>query len=232
MADLSKAPALRLKVDTSQLSTYADMLSQWPKAAQGAIIRAINKTLIKGRSESKKLISAKYNIKQKDVHDAIETERANPTRQSGKLIINPKRRPGLAKFGAKNKFQKQKNVKKVVGVNYTAKKTNGRQYILGAFGEPKSGKPVWVAIPYSIAKLKGKPHPKAGTKSRTDRLMFLQGPSVWGMFASPSNFERVSKVMSNEFTKQLTASVKFEYLVRTGQIQRRMKDGAIVRGKP
>jgi hypothetical protein len=71
------------------------------------------------------------------------------------------------------------------------------------------------------------------TAKRRTRLKFLQGITVWGMFASVNNQKRVVDVMQTRFSENMRQSVNFEYLVRTGQIPRRVGlDGFIKRGKP
>lgn len=208
MAKASSKPAMTFSIDMTGADALADMLKQWPKAAQGAMIRAINKTLKQGRREAAKIITAKYNIKQKDVIDAVEQHRATNQRSTGWLQINPNRRPGLAKFGS---TQNKK------GVTYRTVKGQGRRLIPGAYQFPKK-KAYWVAF---------RPDPNDRTKIR-----FLQGISVWGMFASLTNQSRVRDVIRQRFSGNLSESVKFEYLVRTGQIKRNVRNGEIVRGKP
>jgi hypothetical protein len=224
VADLSKAPSLQFTIDASQMKQMGDQLSAWPKAMRQAVSRAINDTLKQGRRESAKIITQKYYIKQKDVIDSIKMHRAKPAELTGKLTIDPERRPGLAKFGAKQV------AKAGGGVTYKTLKTKGRSFIPGAFVFPKS-KPLWVAIQNISHINKGRDKDEKAAKRRT-RLKFLQGITVWGMFASLSNQQRVNEVMRTKFSKNVSESIKFEYLVRTGQIPRRMRDGQIVRGKP
>lgn len=202
----TKAPELKFQIDTSQISQLKDQLAQWPNAMQAAIARAINDTLKQGRRESAKMIVEKYNIKQKDVIDAVKMHRADRKKLVGMLTIHPSRRPGLAKFGSSQ-------TKK--GVTYKTVKGQGKKLIPGAFQFPVK-KPYWVAI-----------RPTKGNRT----IQFLQGISVWGMFASLKNQKRVEEIMQQKFLKNVTDSVNFETLVRTGQIQRRMRDGQIVRGK-
>lgn len=224
MPDLSKAPPLQFTVNTGEMQQLANQLDVWPKAMKQAISRAINETLKQGRRESARIIVAKYYIKQKDVIDAIKMHRAKPTELTGKLTIHPERRPGLAKFGAKQVD------KKGGGVTYKTLRGQGRTFIPGAFAYPKT-KPYWVAI-QSISHInKGRTKDEKTAKRRT-RLQFLQGISVWGMFASLSNQQRVNQVMQEKFGKNVRESVNFEYLVRSGQIPRRIREGQIVRGKP
>lgn len=213
--------AINVTADTSQLAALSEKLSQWPPAVNQAMVNAINDTLVQGRRKSAQLMSEKYNIKQKDVINGVVMERANRGQSTftGKLTIHPSRRPGLAKFGARNKTQKRKKKVTVIGVNYTANRQNGKQFIRGAFASPRSGAAEWVAIPYSIAKVNGGPHPKAGTKSRTDRLHFLQGPSVWGMFASLNNRSEVDQRMADTFMDNLAQQINFQFLARTSQIK-------------
>lgn len=219
----SRAPkfAISVSVDRSQLTALAQKISQWAPAVNQAMVNAINDTLVQGRRKAAQLMTEKYDIKQKDVINAVKMERANRSQSSftGRLTIHPSRRPGLGKFGARNKMQKRKKKVTILGVNYTAKRQSGKQFIRGAFASPRTGPAEWVAIPYSIAKVNGKPHPKAGTTSRTDRLHFLQGPSVWGMFASLSNRGEVDKRMAETFMDNLAQQINFQFLARTGQIK-------------
>lgn len=224
MADLSKASALQFTIDASQMQQIGDQLSAWPKAMTQAVSRAINDTLKQGRRESAKIITEKYYIKQKSVIDSIKMHRAKPAELIGKLSIEPGRRPGLAKFGAKQVS------KKGGGVTYKTLRTQGRSFIPGAFVFPKNN-PLWVAIQNISHINKGRNKEEKTAKRRT-RLKFLQGITVWGMFASKSNAERVNALMREKFSKNVRDSVSFEYLVRTGQIPRRMRNGQIVRGKP
>lgn len=222
MADLSKAPPLSFSVDTSQMASFAEQLKAYPKALEAAISRAVNKSLTQGRREAARLISEKYNIKQKDVVNAVVMHRAKPTDSTGSLTIHPERRPGLAKFGARQ----TKN-----GITYQTQRGQGRKLIAGAFGWPKS-KPEWVAIQFVSHINKGRTKGEKAAKRRT-RLKFLQGITVWGMFASLNNQKKVSQVMQSRFMENVRQSVNFEYLVRTGQIPRRIGlDGFIKRGKP
>lgn len=248
MANLSKAPPLQIVIDTSQLSTLQDKLAVYPIAMQQAMMNAINQTLHKGVSLIAKTISGSgknkgaYNIKQADIKPHVKKQKATLRQQflSGRLIVDPSRRPGLTKFGAKNKTKtikrgkkgKKESVKKVIGVTYTASKARGKQFIPGAFAWPKEGKPKWVAIPYARARYKGAAHPKADTKSRTDRLMFLQGPSVWGMLASANNQAAISADMLDFFQKELLSQVDFQIKARTGQIPNRRinAQGLVIRG--
>lgn len=222
MADLTKAPVLSFSVDTSQMVAFTEQLKAYPNALQGAIVRAVNKSLTQGRRESTRLISQKYNIKQKDVIDSVVMHRAQPANATGRLTIHPERRPGLAKFGARQ-------TKK--GITYQTQRGKGRTLIPGAFGYPKS-KPNWVAIQNISHVNKGRSKAEKADKRRT-RLKFLQGITVWGMFASMNNQKRVTQVMQDRFMENVRQSVNFEYLVRTGQIPRRIGlDGFIKRGKP
>jgi hypothetical protein len=207
MADLSKAPSLHFTVNTSEMQQLSDQLAAWPKAISQAIARAINDTLKQGRRESARIIVAKYNIKQKDVINAVLVHRANKADLRGSLEIHPARRPGLGKFGSTQTAK---------GVTYKTIKGQGKRLIPGAYQYPKKN-PYWVAI---------RPNPQDRTK-----VKFLQGISVWGMFASLSNQQRVNQVMQEKFAKNARDSVNFEHLVRSGQIPRRIRGGQIVRGK-
>jgi|688.fasta_scaffold250749_2 hypothetical protein len=225
MADLSKAPPLSFSIDTSQMESFAEQLKAYPKALRAAVARAVNTSLKQGKRESARLISEKYNIKQADVIDGIVMHRAKPADTTGKLTIHPERRPGLAKFGAK---QVQK---KGGGVTYKTLRGKGKAFIPGAFAYPKN-KPIWVAI-QNVSHINKGGNKDEKTAKRRTRLKFLQGITVWGMFASVNNQKRVVDVMQTRFSENMRQSVNFEYLVRTGQIPRRVGlDGFIKRGKP
>ena len=205
--------AVGVSVDTSQLAQFSEKLKQWPAAVNQAMVNAINDTLKQGRRKAAQIMSAKYNIKQSDVIGAVMMERANRKQShfTGKLTIHPSRRPGLAKFGAKQ-VKKQGG-----GVTYKTLRGKGNTMIKGAFAYPSSGKAQWVAI-QSISHInKGKDKAEKAQKRRT-RLKFLQGISVWGMFASLDNRPEVEQRMAETFMDNLTQQVNFQFLARTNQI--------------
>lgn len=210
-----RAPEFTFAVsaDTSQLASFSEKLKQWAPAINQAMVNAINDTLIQGRRRAAQLMSEKYNIKQADVIEGVLMERANRSQStfSGKLTIHPSRRPGLAKFGAKEVK------KKGGGVTYKTFRGRGNTFIQGAFAFPDKGRPTWVAIQTVSHINKGKDKAER-TQKRRSRLKFLQGISVWGMFASLNNREKVNERMAATFMNNLASQVNFQFLARTNQI--------------
>lgn len=196
----SRAPSMAWGVgaDTSQLAAFAEKLKQWPPAVNQAMVNAINDTLVQGRRKAAQLMVEKYNIKQKDIIDAVKMHKAYRNQETffGKLTIHPSRRPGLAKFES---AQTEK------GVTYRTLKGAAKRLIPGAYQYPKAkGKAAWVAI---------RPNPK-----NRNHVKFLQGISVWGMFASLNNREKVNERMAETFMDNLAQQVNFQFLARTNQI--------------
>lgn len=195
----SRAPSLSFSIDTSQMAAFSERLKQWPAALANASVQAINATLKQGRRTAAQIIVEKYNIKQKDVTSEIKMNKAHRHQSSfsGSLTIHPSRRPGLGKFGSAQTAK---------GVTYQTLKGQGRRLIPGAYQYPKNkGKAYWVAI---------RPNPK--NRKYVD---YLQGISVWGMFASLSNQQKVKQRMTVEFKKNMEDMVQLQIKARTGQIE-------------
>lgn len=220
MADLTKAPPFSFSIDTSKMQEFAGVLSQWQVALHNAMLIAINKTLTQGRRKTAQLLAGKdqgkgkYNVLQKDVIDAVQIHRANRQQDfaTGKLSVKPSRRVGLDKFEPK-----ETRNGKYSEVSYRVLKGGAERTIPHAFMYPKSN-PRWVAINVKNYRAGGKAHPNAGTKNRKQRLVFLQGISVWGMVAGLNNREKITDHMQAKLLQNTQKAVDFQVLVRTGQI--------------
>ena len=235
----ARAP-LEFFVDASQMTSYADRLSKWTAALPNAILQAINQTLPQGRRQTAKLLAGrdegkgKYNVRQKDVIDKIKIHLAARTQDvyTGKLSIDPERRLGLSYFQPEQKPESQKGLPKntKTSVSYQVFKKGGRTVIPNAFIRKKNGQ-TWIGI--NAKDYTGKKGKVVPSKTGKQRLVFLQGVSVWGMVAGLGNQAKIGEYMQQQFIKNVEKKVAFQELERSNP-NTRMRfdaDGYMMRGK-
>jgi len=235
----ARAP-LEFFVDASQMTSYADRLSKWTAALPNAILQAINQTLPQGRRQTAKLLAGrdegkgKYNVRQKDVIDKIKIHLAARTQDvyTGKLSIDPERRLGLSYFQPEQKPESQKGLPKntKTSVSYQVFKKGGRTVIPNAFIRKKNGQ-TWIGI--NAKDYTGKKRKVVPSKTGKQRLVFLQGVSVWGMVAGLGNQAKIGEYMQQQFIKNVEKKVAFQELERSNP-NTRMRfdaDGYMMRGK-
>jgi len=197
----ARAP-LEFFVDASQMADYSARLSKWTAALPNAILQAINQTLPQGRRQTAKLLAGrdegkgKYNVRQKDVIDKIKIHLAARTQDvyTGKLSIDPERRLGLSYFQPEQKPESQKGLPKntKTSVSYQVFKKGGRTVIPNAFIRKKNGQ-TWIGI--NAKDYTGKKRKVVPSKTGKQRLVFLQGVSVWGMVAGLGNQAKIGEYM-------------------------------------
>ena len=237
---MATKPPLTFAIDASQMSQYADRLSQWTAALPNAMLQAINLTLPQGRRKTAALLAGrgkgkgKYNVNQKDVIDKIKMHKANrsQTFYTGKLSIDPERRLGLNYFDAEQTPASTKGMPKNTPTKVTYKVLKGgeRKVIPNAIiRQGRVGK--WVAVNtkhYTGTSLSIQQKPTKGKK-----LVFLQGISVWGMVAGLENRAKIGQHMQAMFLKNLEKQVKFQETERSNPntTTRFDADGYMMRGK-
>jgi len=235
----ARAP-LEFFVDASQMTGYADRLSKWTAALPNAILQAINQTLPQGRRQTAKLLAGrdegkgKYNVRQKDVIDKIKIHLAARTQDvyTGKLSIDPERRLGLSYFQPEQKPESQKGMPKntKTSVSYQVFKKGGRTVIPNAFIRKKNGQ-TWIGI--NAKDYTGKKRKVVPSKTGKQRLVFLQGVSVWGMVAGLGNQAKIGEYMQQQYIKNVAKKVSFQEMERSNP-NTRMRfdaDGYMMRGK-
>ena len=235
----ARAP-LEFFVDASQMADYSARLSKWTAALPNAILQAINQTLPQGRRQTAKLLAGrdegkgKYNVRQKDVIDKIKIHLAARTQDvyTGKLSIDPERRLGLSYFQPEQKPESQKGLPKntKTSVSYQVFKKGGRTVIPNAFIRKKNGQ-TWIGI--NAKDYTGKKRKVVPSKTGKQRLVFLQGVSVWGMVAGLGNQAKIGEYMQQQFIKNVEKKVAFQELERSNP-NTRMRfdaDGYMMRGK-
>jgi len=235
----ARAP-LEFFVDASQMADYSARLSKWTAALPNAILQAINQTLPQGRRQTAKLLAGrdegkgKYNVRQKDVIDKIKIHLAARTQDvyTGKLSIDPERRLGLSYFQPEQKPESQKGLPKntKTSVSYQVFKKGGRTVIPNAFIRRKNGQ-MWIGI--NAKDYTGKKRKVVPSKTGKQRLVFLQGVSVWGMVAGLGNQAKIGEYMQQRFIKNVEKKVAFQELERSNP-NTRMRfdaDGYMMRGK-
>jgi hypothetical protein len=235
----ARAP-LEFFVDASQMTAYADRLSKWTAALPNAILQAINQTLPQGRRQTAKLLAGrdegkgKYNVRQTDVIDKIKIHLAARTQDvyTGKLSIDPERRLGLNYFQPEQKPESQKGLPKntKTSVSYQVFKKGGRTVIPNAFIRRKNGQ-TWIGI--NAKDYTGKKGKVVPSKTGKQRLVFLQGVSVWGMVAGLGNRAKIGEYMQQQYIKNVAKKVSFQEMERSNPNTKKRFDidGYMMRGQ-
>jgi hypothetical protein len=114
----------------------ANRPSDIQKAFEKAVLRTVNKLIVKGRKAATQQVRQVYAVKAGDLKDHTKIYRANRSRPEAKLVIRGRKMP-IILFGAKQKAK---------GTTVRIKKAGGRKLIQSAFiATMKSGKiQVWL----------------------------------------------------------------------------------------
>jgi hypothetical protein len=110
--------------------------SDYAKAFEKAILRTVNRLIVKGRKRATQKVREVYNVKAGDLKQSTRIYRARRARPEALLVISGKKMP-LILFGARQRAK---------GTTVRVKKTAGRKLIRSAFiATMKSGKiQVWM----------------------------------------------------------------------------------------
>ncbi len=184
-----------------------DIKNGAPKAIAGAI----NDTIKKAKTrllQSKGELRSKVNIKRKDIAPYVDTsKRANVSRLTGRLSVHSSKRLSLAYFGARQTNK---------GVTYKIERRGARKLIPGAFGYPDGTSGfLWVA------RRRGR---------ERNPIVFLRGPSAWGVFSKASVVGVTTKIGNDDLRTALDRRVKFMVMVANGTIATKGRIAKVVLG--
>ena len=95
---------IQIKLDQAQLTRVYSMLSEIKNGPEKAIVKAINTTLTKLKTEASKIIRAKVALKKAKVDEFIELFKANYEKISGSMRLSGSR-IGAIHYGARQTAQ-------------------------------------------------------------------------------------------------------------------------------
>lgn len=199
------------------IASIGQALKEFPKRLNQAQATAINKTLAGMKTEAKRAITERANIKSGAVARFIEIDKATIETPVGVLDVTKGKRIPVHYFAAKSAGPG-------MGIQYQIDRTKPWKVIPNAWGYPNkkaNGKAQTRGFKY-VAVRRG--------KERLP-LRFPSGPSIWGIFNAFGVWQVVKDAAERRFKIELERAVKFHLGVLSGDIKKRTRDGIVVRGK-
>lgn len=199
-----------IRVNPADIEAIVESLRAAPKVLRQAYAGAINDTLKGMKTEalaSDGPIRKRFPVLRKHVAPYVGIKRATNRELSGSFRFNKSHRLSL------RLFEPQQDPG---GVTYMIDREKGQQFLPGGFVyPPKARKKIkWVA--------------KRATK-KNKPLVFPRALSAWGMFNRAEVWKVVKLAAETRYPKELKQQVAFRLKVLQGHINRRMRNGLIVR---
>jgi len=185
--------SLRIRVNDTQFASVQKLLRAYPRGAEKAINRGVNKTAVTIRSRVVRGIAGKIALKQKDIRARTKLLRARRGRRGATIILRA-RRISIMKFGARATKRK--------GVTYRIKKSGGRQRIRTAWiAMDRGGKP-------RVFRRGPKGGPEAAPGSPRLPIFAPTGPSVAQVYEDQLSGRTFDGDMANLLQKNVDKQVR------------------------